>query len=155
MSIIFDREDRQLKDLEERERELEKELSMIKRVKDLLADKGAVEYLRGVLVETPPIPAPPPEPQAPAKKARKFKNIGARRQILVNLLTGPTTELDLSRTLAWDRKLVREVLSGCKHHGLVTFDSESRAYLTPKGKASATFLAAHPGRITCPDMEKR
>lgn len=80
--------------------------------------------------------------------------MGARRQVLLNLLTGPTSLNDLSRAMKWNERLIKEVLCGMLREGLSAWDQQGKAYLTAKGKAQAVWFTSHPGYITASRMGK-
>ena len=129
--------------LSEREAKLRKELNLIEKLKGIADDPDAIGYLRGLINGTPATPEETTDKPRYSVK-REVKNSGARRQVLINLLTGPTSKEDLASAMKWDYKLVARTLDSMVRVGLAA-DQQGRFFLTPPGKAQAVWFQTHPG----------
>lgn len=134
----------------EKEAELRKELARIEQLQAFAEDPELMAYLNSLTgnpAPSQPILSLPTNSVGPIKHyrvPRKIENFGARRQVLINLLTGPTTLEDLAACMKWDCALVRSVLGGMRRAKLVGVEG-SRFYLTGEGKAHAIWFQRNPG----------
>lgn len=132
-----------LDQLLEKRTKLVREIQNINSLVDLIGDGGAVEEA--------PSPEPSPAQQLslkPLGKKRSFSQ-GARRVLILHLFTGPATELELVRALAWARHKVHSALHTCQRDGLVMEQQDKPNFfcLTMKGKLAAEFFQRNPSRV--------
>ncbi len=129
--------------LKQRKGELAAEMSRVDGLLSLAQDYSA-------LIPATPAPLPPPPPAnvpeqytLPVRKQRSGTP-GLRRAVLLGLHTGPATENDLARALAWTVKRTREVISSMRIHKLCYLNEYGKLTLSEEGKTQAAWYLANP-----------
>lgn len=127
--------------INEREKQLLTELESIRKVKALVADNTILDLLRQVLSNGQVLNL-----QQEPTKVRTYKQ-GARKEVLLALLTGPATQAAIAAAMKWTAVKTNGVVQPMERHHLVIFTNGKYA-LTGQGKAQATWYQTHPQHTT-------
>lgn len=131
--------------LKARRVELEAELSRIDNLMLL-----ATEYSKySVPVQHQPEPAREVARVSNGKSAAvRGMTPGLRRAVTLALHTGPATEPDLARALAWDIRRTRSVLGSMLKFRICFLNETGHLQLSDEGKKQAAWFLLHPNRLT-------
>ena len=137
-----------LENLNEREKAIMAELDSIRKIKALVEDDATLQLLRQVLAN-----GVKPEPSAqvptiqiveePKKQHRLGYHQGARKEVLLALMTGPASDKELARAFGWTEAKCHGVTQPMERAHLVLF-TDGKYALTGQGKAQATWFLKHP-----------
>lgn len=112
-----------------------------------------VTYTTGDVYVAPKIMVPTHAPMPPFSGPTAPSHVrgftaGLRRAVIMALHTGPSTESDLARALAWDRTRTRTVVSSMLKFRICYLSEHGRLVLTDEGKTQAAWYLANPSKLT-------
>ena len=139
--------------LNARKVELEAE---IKQISDLLT--LAKQFAKVITPSSPSLPSTPTihtmplvlkgNTGTPKDLPKRGFTAGLSRAVTLGLHTGPATESDLAKALAWDSRRVRQVVSSMLKFKLCYLSEHGKLTLTEEGKKQAVWFINNPSYLT-------
>lgn len=135
--------------LRSRQSELKSEIAQIDNLL-LLADQFSKLQPKQLplSVVQPAQPVPSGNANGVAQDYKRGFTPGLRRAVTLALHTGPTTESELARALAWEISRVRQVLCSMFKFHLCFLSEHGRITLSEEGKTQALWFIANPSYLT-------